>query len=63
MVTRSIPFDVYSGEGISHGKKSTAYRIIFQSDRGTLNSKQIDRVQGDIVRQLTRELGADLRVS
>ena len=57
MVARSTPFDVYSGEGIAEGKKSTAYRIVFQSDRGTLTSEQIDRAQGDILRQLQREFG------
>ena len=61
MVVRSTPFDVYSGEGIAEGKKSTAYRIVFQSDRGTLTSEQIDRAQGDILRQLQREFGAELR--
>ena len=57
----STPFDIYSGEEISEGKKSVAYRIVFQSDRTTLTSEQVDRAQDDILRQLERELGAQLR--
>ena len=61
MVVRSVPFDVYSGEGVSGGKKSVAFRLVFQSDRDTLTSQQVDRFQSDILRQLERELGAELR--
>ncbi len=61
MVARSTAFDVYTGEGIDEGRKSVAFRIAFQSDRGTLTSEQVDRFQGDIMRQLRRELNAELR--
>ncbi len=61
LVARSIPFDVYSGEGVPEGKKSVAYRVIFQSDRETLTSERVDRFQGDILHQLQREVGAELR--
>ena len=61
MVASSAPFDVYSGEGVPKGKKSVAYRIVFRSDRGTLTSEQVDRYQRDILRQLRRELGAEIR--
>ena len=61
MVVRSAPFDVYEGEGVPPGKKSIAYRIVFQSDKGTLTSEQVDQFQGDILRRLQRELGAELR--
>ncbi len=61
MVASSAPFDVYSGEGVPAGKKSVAYRIVFRSDRGTLTSDQVDRYQSDILRQLRRELGAEIR--
>ena len=63
MSIRSTPFDVYEGEGVPPGKKSVAYRIVFQSDKGTLTSEQVDQFQGDILRQLQRELGAELRRS
>ena len=61
LVVRSVVFDVYSGEGVADGKKSVAYRLVFQSDKDTLTSKQVDKSQGDILRQLERELGAELR--
>ena len=60
-VVRSTPFDVYEGDGVPPGKKSVAYRIVFQSDKGTLTSEQVDQFQGDILRRLQRELGAELR--
>jgi len=61
LVVRSVAFDVYSGEGVADGKKSVAHRLVFQSDKDTLTSKQVDKAQGDILRQLERELGAELR--
>lgn len=61
LVSSSTPFDVYRGEGVPKGKKSVAYRVVFQSPRGTLTSEEVDRFQGDIVRQLRRQLNAELR--
>ena len=61
LVVGSTPFDVYEGEGVPDGKKSVAFRVVFQSDRSTLTSEEVDKFQGDIVRQLGRQLGAELR--
>ena len=61
LVVRSAPFDIYSGEGVEEGRKSVAFRVVFQSDRGTLTSDQVDRFQNDILRQLSRNLNAELR--
>ena len=61
MVARSIPFDIYEGEGVPEGKRSLAYRIVFQSPRGTLTSEQVDGYQSNILQQLQRELGVELR--
>ena len=61
MVARSIPFDIYEGEGVPVGKRSLAYRIVFQSPRGTLTSEQVDGYQSNILQQLRRELGVELR--
>ncbi len=61
MVIRSTPFDVYEGEGVPDGKKSVAFRVVFQSQRDTLTSEEVDKFQGDIIRQLTRQLGTELR--
>ena len=61
LVVRSAPFDIYVGEGVAEGRKSVAFRVVFQSDRGTLTSEQVDRFQNDILRQLRRNLNAELR--
>ena len=61
LVVRSAPFDIYSGEGVAEGRKSVAFRVVFQSDRATLTSEQVDRFQNDILRQLSRNLNAELR--
>ena len=61
LVTSATPFDVYSGEGVPAGKKSIAYRVVYQSKSSTLTSQQVDGAQRDIVRRLRRRLGAELR--
>jgi phenylalanyl-tRNA synthetase beta chain len=61
LVKRSTPFDYYTGEGIPEGKKSVAYRVVFQSGKGTLTADLVDRAQGDILRQLGRAVGAERR--
>ena len=61
LVRHSRPFDLYVGEGVPAGKKSIAYRIAFQSAKATLTAEQVDKAQGDILRQLQREVGAELR--
>ncbi len=61
LVVRSTPFDHYAGEGIPEGKKSLAYNVVFQSSSATLTAEQVTRARDDIVRQLNRELGAELR--
>ncbi|MBM3945030.1 MAG: phenylalanine--tRNA ligase subunit beta [SAR202 cluster bacterium] len=61
MVQRVIPFDVFTGGDIGAGKKSIAYEIAFQSQKDTLTSEQVARALEDILRQLQREVGAELR--
>jgi phenylalanyl-tRNA synthetase beta chain len=54
-------FDVYSGEQVVDGKKSLAYRLIFQADDHTLTDAEVDGVQQKILSKLAKELGASLR--
>jgi len=63
LVRRSTPFDLYAGAGVPLGKKSVAYRVVFQSSKGTLTTEEVDKAQSDIVRRLGKELGAELRGS
>lgn len=61
LVVNTVPFDLYSGTDIDPDKKSIAYRIVFQSERGTLTTEQINNAQDDLLRQLDREFGIQLR--
>ncbi len=61
LVARSALFDVYTGPGIPEGKKSLAYRIVFQSHEGTLTAEQVNEARDEILRRLQREVGAELR--
>jgi len=54
-------FDVYSGQQVAPGKKSFAYRIIFQSPNHTLTDAEVDKVQQQILDKLAQEMGASLR--
>jgi phenylalanyl-tRNA synthetase beta chain len=61
MVKRVTPFDVFTGASLAAGKKSVAYQIVFQSPKDTLTAEQVNRALEDILRQLQRELSAELR--
>ncbi|MCK4331597.1 MAG: phenylalanine--tRNA ligase subunit beta, partial [Dehalococcoidia bacterium] len=54
-------FDLYSGEQVPVGKKSFAFRIVYQSPTHTLTDEEVDKVQQQILDKLERELGATLR--
>jgi len=61
LVTQADIFDVYSGKQVPPGKKSLAYRIVFQSPTHTLTDEEVDGVQQQILDRLSQELGAILR--
>ena len=61
LVSTSTAFDLYTGSGIPAHKKSLAFRVVFQSSKATLTTAQIDKAQQDIMNQLKREFGAELR--
>ena len=54
-------FDVYSGKQVAAGKKSLAYRLVYQSPTHTLTDEEVNKVQQQILARLTKELGATLR--
>ena len=54
-------FDLYVGEQVSAGKKSLAFRIIYQSPTHTLTDSEVDKVQQQILDKLQRDLRASLR--
>ena len=54
-------FDVYSGKQVAAGKKSLAYRLVYQSPTHTLIDEEVNQVQQQILDRLAKELGATLR--
>ena len=61
-LVRSVTlFDVYRGEQAGTGKKSLAYRLVYQADDRTLTDKEVSKLREKIVRRLAKELGATLR--
>jgi phenylalanyl-tRNA synthetase beta chain len=54
-------FDVYSGKQVAPGKKSLAYRLVYQSPTHTLTDEEVNKVQEQILKRLTDKLGATLR--
>jgi phenylalanyl-tRNA synthetase beta chain len=61
LVSEVILFDVYSGKQVAPGKKSLAYRVVYQSPTHTLTDEDVNKVQQQILDRLTGELGATLR--
>ncbi|MFC2014187.1 phenylalanine--tRNA ligase subunit beta, partial [Chloroflexota bacterium] len=61
LVAEAALFDVYAGEQVRPGKKSLAYRIVFQSPTHTLTDEEVNEVQQQILSELSSELGATLR--
>jgi phenylalanyl-tRNA synthetase beta chain len=61
LVNEVTLFDVYSGKQVESGKKSLAYRLIFQSAEHTLTDNEVDRVLQQILKKLEFALGAALR--
>jgi phenylalanyl-tRNA synthetase beta chain len=54
-------FDLYVGEQVPEGKKSLAFRIVYQSPEHTLTDKEVDKVQQQILNKLQRDLKVLLR--
>jgi len=61
LISEVILFDVYSGKQVAAGKKSLAYRLVYQSSAHTLTDEEVDKVEEQILKRLTGELGATLR--
>jgi len=61
LVVRVTLFDVYAGEQIPRGKKSLAFRVVYQSPTRTLSDQEVEEVEKDILSRLSQELGASLR--
>jgi len=54
-------FDVFEGEKIGQDKKSYAVSIILQDKKATLTDKQVDKLIRNIVDNLSKQTGAQIR--
>jgi len=54
-------FDFYQGGSIPAGKKSIAFRLIFQSDDRTLTDAEVNKIHDKLLASLRVQLGAELR--
>ncbi len=59
---RSVaPFDVFSGGNMDAGKKSVAFRMVFQHDEHTLSDAEITEALNSVKKALEQHCGAHLR--
>jgi len=61
LVAQVTLFDVYTGDQVPHGKKSLAFRIVYQSPSRTLTDDEVNKEQNRILDRLLHDLGATLR--
>ena len=54
-------FDIYRDEKIGHNKKSVAYALRFRDKNKTLQDEEINQVMENIISELEKQLGAELR--
>ena len=54
-------FDTYSGKQIESGKKSIAFRLIFQSPEKTLVDEEINQSVDNVLKSLKTQFNAELR--
>ena len=62
LVHTATLFDLYQGDELDDGTRSLAYRILFQSGKGTLTGEEINKALNDIVSTLNHHIGATLRI-
>jgi phenylalanyl-tRNA synthetase beta chain len=62
LVRSSDVFDVYEGENIGEGMKSVALRIVYQAGDHTLKEEEVSEAHQAILDNLSKQLGASLRV-
>jgi phenylalanyl-tRNA synthetase beta chain len=61
LISEVVLFDLYSGKQVVVGKKSLAYRLVYQSPSHTLTDEEVNKVQEQVLARLAKDLGATLR--
>lgn len=54
-------FDVFEGGQLTQGKKSFAFHFLYQSDQRTLTNQEIDKAHDNIVKELQKREGWEVR--
>jgi phenylalanyl-tRNA synthetase beta chain len=54
-------FDLYEGKQIGEGKKSVGLSVVYRSAERSLSSEEVDAKQAEIVAELQRQFGAEIR--
>ncbi len=54
-------FDCYQGKQVPAGKKSLAFRLVYQNPERTLSDEEVDKIQKQLLKRLQNEIGATLR--
>ena len=54
-------FDVYTGKGVTAGRKSLALSLILQDFSSTLSEDEVDREMAEVMESLQTDIGATLR--
>lgn len=54
-------FDIYRNEKLGENKKSVAYALTFRAKNKTLNDDEVNEVMENIIKELEKSLGAELR--
>jgi phenylalanyl-tRNA synthetase beta chain len=61
LVSQVTLFDLYAGKQVPPGKRSLAFRIVYQSPTHTLTDEEVNEIERQILAELSQELGATLR--
>ncbi len=59
--TKREVIDIYRGKGLGTGKKAVTVRFTYQSEERTLEEKEIDQDQKDVIKKIETKLGGKVR--
>lgn len=62
LATDATLFDVYRGKGVPEGRKSLAFRVLFQDTEKTLTDQQVEALVQKIIKNLQEKQGGTLRL-
>ena len=54
-------FDLFKGKQVPAGKKSMTFSLVFRNPQRTLTDKEVDDIRLNIINELNKKLGAELR--